>query len=122
MADPCYKVNGVVLPTPDEDVEYEEEDMHGKSWRDGAGKMHLVVLRRGVISTPLKWHSLSESEYQTIKNACRVDLGGVYTFEDIRGGTRMIYTGASFKYTLHRVNKKTGEGSYTDASLSFIEM
>jgi len=122
MAEPAYKVNGVVLPTPDEDVEYEEEDMHGKSWRDGGGIMHLVVLRRGVIKTPLKWSEMSESEFQTLKNACRIDLGGVYEFEDIRGGKRQIYTGASLKYSLHRVDKVTKEGTYTNVSLSFIEM
>ena len=118
----AYIVNNVELPTPDEDVAYEEEDMHGKTWRDGAGFMHLLILRRGVMKAPLTWSELTESEYQTIKNACRVDLTGVYTFQDIRGGSYSVYTGASLKYKLHRVDPITKVGTYKDVSLSFIQM
>lgn len=114
-----YKVNGITLPTPDSEVEYTEEDMHGKSWRDGAGKMHLVVLRRGVISTPLKWSWLTADEFKTLKNACRKDMTGVYTFEDIDGEVRQVYTGADLKYSKQYYK---GTLMYKNVSLSFIEM
>lgn len=116
-----YKVNGILLPTPDADADYTKEDMHGKSWRDGSGKMHLVILRRGVISTKLKWSTLTKKQFDLIENACRKDMTGVYTFEDITGGKRTIYTGANLTYRLHLVNKQ-GEPIYKDVGLSFIEM
>lgn len=120
--DRCYKINGIRLPTPDEDVKITEEDMHGKSWRDGQGKMHLVVLRRGVLKVPLEWSYMTESEFQVLKNACRKDMTGTYTFEDIFGNTYQIYTGADLTYSIHVVDKETGEGLYKDVKLSFIEL
>lgn len=117
-----YKINGISLPTPDEDVEITEEDMHDESWRDGAGKLHLVVIRRGVIKVPLTWSYMTESEFQTLKNACRKDMTGTYTFEDLFGNTYQIYTGADLKYSIHVVNKDTGEALYKDVKLSFIEL
>ena len=122
MADPAYKVNGVTLPTPDEDPDYTIEDMHGKSWRDGAGVMHLVILRRNVHKVELKWSDMTQAELDTIMNACRKDMTGVYKFEDITDGTFQIYTGADLKYKKHRVDPKTREASYKDVSLSFIEI
>ena len=116
-----YKVNNVVLPMPDLGAEYTEEDMHGKSWRDGAGVMHLVVLRRGVKKVTLKWSWLSDSEMNTLRNACRTDMTGVYTFTDITDGTMTVYTGADLKYKKKTVSS-SGSVDYREVSLSFIEM
>ena len=116
-----YKVNNVVLPTPDQGADYTAEDMHGKSWRDGAGVMHLVVLRRGVKKVTLKWSWLTQNELNVIKNACRIDMTGVYTFTDITDGTMTVYTGADLKYKKKYVSS-SGAVDYRDVSLSFIEM
>ena len=73
MAEIGYKINGVLLPTPDIDPDCTGEDMHGKSWRDGAGKLHFVILRRDVTSEKLKWHWLSNSSCKkqvSIWNLC----------------------------------------------------
>lgn len=122
MAIHAYKINGVELPTPDKDIQITEEDMHGKSWRDGAGVMHLTILRRGVISTPLQWSWLSQTELDTIKNACRKDSTGIYKFTDLDGNTYDVYTGADLKYTKRKMDDDTGETYYTDVSLSFIQI
>ena len=79
MAEIGYKINGVLLPTPDIDPDCTGEDMHGKSWRDGAGKLHFVILRRDVTSEKLKWHWLSKAEFDKLKNLCRKDMQGTYT-------------------------------------------
>lgn len=116
-----YKVNGVTLPTPDQDADYTEEDMHGKSWRDGAGYMHFILLRRGTKKVTLKWSWLTQNEMDVIRNACRRDMTGVYTFTDITDGTMTIYTGADLKYKKRAVSS-TGSVDYRDVQLSFIEM
>lgn len=122
MSNHAYKINGVALPTPDKDVQVTEEDMHGKSWRDGAGVMHLTVIRRGVISAPLQWSFLTQAELDTIRNACRKDKTGIYKFTDLHGNTYDVYTGADLKYTIGKMNDSTGEAYYTDVSLSFIQI
>lgn len=122
MAEIGYKINGVLLPTPDTDPDCTSEDMHGKSWRDGAGKLHFVLLRRDVTSEKLKWHWLSKAEFENLKNLCRKDMGGTYTFESISGEVRTVYTGANLTYKKRVTDKNTGDVAYLDVALSFIEV
>lgn len=122
MAERAFKINGVALPTPDNEIQVTEEDMHSKSWRDGKGIMHLVVLRRGVRKIPLSWAWMTQAELDTLKNACRTDLTGTYTLEDLQGNTYTVYTGSDLKYTMYIVDEETGETLYKDVSLSLIEV
>ena len=122
MTEIGYKINGVLLPTPDIDPDCTGEDMHGKSWRDGAGKLHFVILRRDVTSEKLKWHWLSKAEFENLKNLCRKDMGGTYTFESISGEVRTVYTGANLTYKKRVTDKNTGDVAYLDVALSFIEV
>jgi len=122
MAEIGYKINGILLPTPDIDPDCTGEDMHGKSWRDGAGKLHFVILRRDVTSEKLKWHWLSKAEFENLKNLCRKDMGGTYTFESISGEVRTVYTGANLTYKKRVTDKNTGDVAYLDVALSFIEV
>ena len=122
MAEIGYKINGVLLPTPDTDPDFIGEDMHGKSWRDGAGNLHFVILRRDVTSEKLKWHWLSKAEFENLKNLCRKDMKGTYTFESISGEVRTIYTGANLTYKKRVTDKNTGDVAYLDVALSFIEV
>lgn len=122
MAEIGYKINGVLLPTPDIDPDCIGEDMHGKTWRDGGGNMHLVILRRDVTSEKLKWHWLSKAEFDKLKNLCRKDMGGTYTFESISGEVRTVYTGANLTYKKRVTDKNTGDVAYLDVALSFIEV
>lgn len=122
MAEIGYKINGVLLPTPDTDPDCTGEDMHGKSWRDGGGKLHFVILRRDVTSEKLKWHWLSKAEFENLKNLCRKDMGGTYTFESISGEVRTVYTGANLIYKKRVTDKNTGDVAYLDVALSFIEV
>ena len=121
MTERAYKINGIALPTPDNKVKITEEDMHGKSWRDGAGILHLVVIRRGVLKTPLQWSYMSQKDFDILRNACRRDANGTYTFEDLFGNQYTIYTGADLTYTLSYVDDN-GEGHYEDVKLSFIQV
>ena len=122
MAEIGYKINGVLLPTPDIDPDCTGEDMHGKSWRDGAGKLHFVILRRDVTSEKLKWHWLSKAEFENLKNLCRKDMQGTETFESIAGEVRTVYTGANLTYKKRVTDKNTGDVAYLDVALSFIEV
>ena len=122
MAEIGYKINGVLLPMPDIDPDCTGEDMHGKSWRDGGGKLHFVILRRDVMSKKLKWHWLSKEEFENLKNLCRKDMGGTYTFESISGEVRTVYTGANLTYKERVTDKNTGDVAYLDVALSFIEV
>ena len=122
MTEIGYKINGVLLPTPDTDPDCIGEDMHGKSWRDGAGNLHFVILRRDVTSEKLKWHWLSKAEFENLKNLCRKDMKGTYTFESISGEVRTIYTGANLTYKKRVTDKNTGDVAYLDVALSFIEV
>ena len=122
MAEIGYKINGVLLPTPDIDPDCTSEDMHGKSWRDGGGKLHFVILRRDVTSEKLKWHWLSKAEFDKLKNLCRKDMQGTYTFESISGEVRTVYTGANLTYKKRVTDKNTGDVAYLDVALSFIEV
>lgn len=117
----AYEINGVALPPPDEAPDYTEEDMHGKSWRDGSGKAHVVWLRRGVRKVELKWSYMTQSELDTLRNACRISMQGFYNFHDITDGEWTVYTGADLKYKKFRVDPNTGEALYKDVSLSFIQ-
>lgn len=116
-----YAVNGVTLPTPDEDADYTLEDMNGKSWRDGKGEAHSVWLRRNVVKVELKWSEMTKAEFEALNNACRRDSQGFYKFHDITDGDITIYTGSDLKFKKHRVDPDTGEVTYKDVSLSFIQ-
>ena len=105
MAEIGYKINGVLLPTPDTDPDCIGED-----------------LRRDVTSEKLKWHWLSKAEFENLKNLCRKDMKGTYTFESISGEVRTIYTGANLTYKKRVIDKNTGDVAYLDVALSFIEV
>lgn len=118
---PSYKVNGVALPTPDEDVSYTYSDMNSKSWRDGAGVLHSAYLRRNVLKVELKWTELTQTEFNTIKNATRSGSSFGFKFEDITDGSITAYSGADFTFSKHRVDS-SGNVIYKDVSLSFIQI
>lgn len=59
-----FKVNGVPLLAPDEEMEYSYEDIDSAdAGRDEAGYMHRILVRAKVGKWSFSYSSLSEEEY-----------------------------------------------------------
>ena len=68
VASDLFKINGVSMFAPDEDVDMSYEDIDSAdAGRDEAGKMHRVVVRYKVGKWSFSYAVMSDADYRTME-------------------------------------------------------
>lgn len=118
-----WKVNGHIIPQPQE-VGIEHTNVAGEdSGRAENGVMNITWIRKDVRKVKMKWKALTGAEVEEIRNLMQ---GNVYTFTYWDNGSKQMtaYTGDN-DYNIYSYNPKIygkDGGLYTDFSIDAVEM